>query len=79
MPEFQQELDSKTFNNSNNRSYEVASSSMLILNEQSQQREQKHDKNCEMEELFSGPNHFFRDDEILKESEHSSALVRKYR
>ena len=68
MPEFQQELDSKTFNSSNNRSYEVASFSMLILNEQPQQREQKHVKNCEMEELFSGLNHFFRDDDILKES-----------
>jgi len=66
-------LDINTYNNSKNGN----TSSIIILSEHSQQQEQKLEKCHEMEALFSGLNNFFRDDDILKESEHSSELVRR--
>uniref|UniRef100_A0A1I8BYZ5 G_PROTEIN_RECEP_F1_2 domain-containing protein n=1 Tax=Meloidogyne hapla TaxID=6305 RepID=A0A1I8BYZ5_MELHA len=70
-------LDINAYNNSeNDASYKVASSSILILSEQPQLQEQNQVKSChEMETLFSGLNNFFRDEDILKESEHSSELL----
>nr|CAD2176700.1 unnamed protein product [Meloidogyne enterolobii] len=64
-------LDINTYNNSKNGN----TSSIIILSEHSQQQEQKQEKCLEMEALFSGLNNFFRDDDILKESEHSSELL----
>ncbi|CAK5074090.1 unnamed protein product [Meloidogyne enterolobii] len=63
-------LDINTYNNSKN-----GNTSIIILSEHSQQQEQKQEKCLEMEALFSGLNNFFRDDDILKESEHSSELL----
>jgi hypothetical protein len=53
-----------------------ANGTLLLTSAEQQQKQQDSSKSCyELDALFTGLNHFFRDEDILKESEHSSGLV----